>query len=78
MGVPKTIVFVQSKNAACKIFSFLKLSAFRSAYVGMYHASLTEFTKSHLRHEFRQQGPLRCLVSTVAFGMVRFMLVCIT
>ena len=71
MAIPKTIVFIQTKNTVCKIYSFLILSAFKSAYVGLYHASLTEYTKSHLRQEFHRQVSLRCLVSTVAFGMVR-------
>ena len=37
----------------------------------MYHASLTGETKSHCQREFMKDGSIRCLVATVAFGMVR-------
>ena len=36
----------------------------------MYHASLTSETKSYCQHEFAKEGSIRCLVATVAFGMV--------
>ena len=36
----------------------------------MYHASLTEGTKTEVRRLFSGQSSLKCLVSTVAFGMV--------
>ena len=36
----------------------------------MYHASLTHETKAHCQREFSENGSVRCLVATVAFGMV--------
>ena len=38
--------------------------------VDMYHASNTEGTKAQIRNDFSGQTQLRCLVSTIAFGMV--------
>ena len=48
-AIPKTIIFVQRKNVACKIFSYLK-SAVASVpdRVNMYHASLTEENKTEV------------------------------
>ena len=39
--------------------------------VDMYHASNTESTKAQVQHDFSGQSQLRCLVSTIAIGMVR-------
>ena len=69
--IPKTIVYVQTKDMACKVYHFLQQAALKRGYVGMYHANLTSHTKSVVHRDFG--GPsssLRCLVATVAFGMV--------
>ena len=69
-GAPKTIIYTLTKNSACKVYEMLRKSVHNSHCVSMYHASLTPATKAHVHSEF-QKGTLRCLVSTVAFGMVR-------
>lgn len=71
MDIPKTIVYVQTKDMVWKVYHFLQQAALKRCYVGMYHANLTSHTKSVVHQDFR--GPsssLRCLVATVAFGMV--------
>ena len=70
-SVPKTLIFTQTKNIACKIYAWLSQCAGTKTYVNMYHASLTHTTKAHIQEEFSSPNTrLRCLVSTVAFGMV--------
>lgn len=69
-AIPKTLIFAQKKAVACKLFFFLSNSAAKREFVGMYHASLTHETKFHYQREFTKQGSVRCLVATVAFGMV--------
>ena len=62
--VPKTIIFVQTKNVACKIFAVLKAACIRFPdRVGMYHASNSENTKRQIRRDFMGQTDLKCLVS---------------
>ena len=69
--IPKILLlFVQTKNMACKVYGCLISAAFSNSYVGMYHASLTHFTKERIRADFQGNTKLRCLVATVAFGMV--------
>ena len=71
LDFPKTIIFVQTKAIACKIFSLLKAATLSvPSRVDMYHASNTESTKAQVRRDFSGQTQLRCLVSTIAFGMV--------
>ena len=69
-GMPKTLIFTQTKNTACKVFCLLSNSASKKECVGMYHASLTHETKAYCQREFSENGSVRCLVATVAFGMV--------
>lgn len=38
--------------------------------MGLYHASTTRETKSHYQRGFSGASSIRCLVATVAFGMV--------
>ena len=59
-----------TKNIACRVHSFLSSAAVNRQYIGMYHASLTSETKQQLCLEFEGQTNLRCLVATIAFGMV--------
>ena len=69
--IPKTIIFTQTKNMACRVYDVLKKSAFKSHYVSMYHASLIQRTKSFVQRQFgTDESCLRCLVATIAFGMV--------
>ena len=69
-SIPKTLVFVRTKNDACKVYGILNKAACSDGYVGMYHASLTNETKENIRADFQGITKLRCLVATVAFGMV--------
>ena len=69
-SVPKTLVFVQTINTGCKLYSWLSQCASSRGLVGFYHASLTQATKAHFHDMFKKQSDLRCLVATVAFGMV--------
>ncbi len=72
--IPKILLFVQTKNMACKVYTSLISAAFSNSYVGMYHASLTNYTKERIRADFQGNTKLRCLVATVAFGMVGYTL----
>ena len=68
--IPKTIIFTQTKDMARKVY-VLKKSAFKSHYVSMYHASLTQRTKSFVQRQFgTNESCLQRLVATIAFGMV--------
>ena len=69
-SVPMTVIFVRAKNVGYKLFSLLTDHALAKSAVGFYHASLTQTTKSHLVSMFQKQSDLRCLIATVAFGMV--------
>ena len=69
-GAPKMLVYTQTKNAACKVYEMLSKSVQNKEYVNMYHASLTPATRTYIHNTFKQNGSLRCLVSTVAFRMV--------
>ena len=71
-SIPKILIFVRTKNDACKVYGVLNTAAYCSKYVGMYHASLTSQTKLIIRTDFQGNTQLRCLVATVAFGMVYF------
>lgn len=68
--IPKTLIFTRTKNVACKLYKWLSQSAAEKQYVSMYHASLTTTTKTYLQEKFRKQSNLRCLIATIAFGMV--------
>ena len=73
--IPKTIVFAQTKAVVCKLYKYLT-AALGSTVVGMYHASLTPTYKQSLQRQFSSnESSLRCLVATVAFGMVSFFLI---
>ena len=69
--MPKTLVFAQTKDQAWKIFHMLRGASTKKEYVGMYHASISQNTKTALQYLFKNDhSTLRCLVATVAFGMV--------
>ena len=46
-NIPKTIVFTQPKNIACKVYGYLIQAAKDRQYVSIYHASLSEHTKNY-------------------------------
>ena len=69
--IPKMLIYVQTKNMAWKVHTVLQGEAAKRCYVGVYHANLTPHTKSAIYSQFKSAGSsLRCLVATVAFGMV--------
>ena len=68
--IPKSIAYAQTKNLACKIYRLLS-SAHNRKSVGLYHADISKSNKTLTHHEFsRADSELKCLVSTVAFGLV--------
>lgn len=69
--IPKTIIFAPTKTSVCKIYSMLAKHSVDNKYIRMFHASLTPSTKAVCVVDFKS-GRIRCLVSTIAFGMVRF------
>ena len=69
-------MFTQTKNIAYKVYGYLIQAAKDRQYVSMYHASLTEHTKNYLQSAFKGDNKLRCLVATIAFGMVRSFIMC--
>lgn len=53
------------------MYYFLRKAAGSASAVSMYHATLSEETKSHIYHTFSApDSPIRFLCATVAFGMV--------
>ena len=68
VDVPKTIVFASTKNSVCRVYRMLSGHASKKL-VGMFHASMAASTKAVCVSGFRS-GRTRCLVSTIAFGMV--------
>ena len=70
-SIPKTLVFTQTKDSAWKVFHVLQRAAVKNEYVGMYHADQAERTKLFIQRGFSNpHSDMRCLVATVAFGMV--------
>ena len=69
--VPKSIVYTQTKNSACKIYRLLSASALNRKRVGLYHADISKSNKAFTHHEFsRADSDLKCLVATIAYGLV--------
>ena len=69
--IPKMLINVQTKNMAWRVHVLLQGEAAKQCYIGVYHADLTPHTKSAVYSQFKSAGSsLRCLVATVAFGMV--------
>lgn len=70
--IPKMIVYVRTKDMAWKVYSHLLRESVQRCYLGVFHADLTQATKSSVYQNFRSNGSsLKCLIATVAFGMVR-------
>ena len=69
--MPKTLLYVSSKNMACKIYHHLKAASGDKQSVGIYHADLTPSFKFSVYQQFSAlTSRVWCLVATVAFGMV--------
>ena len=64
--IPKSIVYAQTKNSACKIYRLLSSSAHNRKSVGLYHADISKSNKTLTHHEFsRADSELKCLVLSV-------------
>lgn len=50
--IPKILLYVSSKNMACKVYSFLKAASSKKHFVGIYHASLTQAYKHSVYQQF--------------------------
>ena len=69
--IPKMVVYVQTKDMAWKVYSHLLSESVARGVIDVYHASLTRETRSRVARDFMStSSSLKCLVSTVAFGMV--------
>ena len=78
LSFPKTIIFCRQKRTVCDVYDHITRSLKCKSLVTVYHASLSAETKEHVYHSFcGERSQLRCLVSTVAFGMVRRMCKCV-
>ena len=70
-SLPKTVIVCKTKSVAAKVYLFLCKAASSQDAVSLYHASLTEETKTHIYTTFSSsESVIRCLCATVAFGMV--------
>ena len=71
--IPKTIIFSGTKELTVKAYHYLKSAASFPHYVGAYHADLTQHSKHFVLQQFMSSSSeMRCLCSTIAFGMVIF------
>ena len=62
---------INTTHVVVKLYNFQSKAASVQGMVSMYHATLTEETKRFLRQQFfLPSSDLRCLVATVAYGMV--------
>ena len=67
----KQLFICNTKHVVVKLYNFQSKAARVQGMVSMYHATLTEETKRFLHQQFfLPSSDLRCLVATVAFGMV--------
>ena len=70
-SIPKTIIFFNTKALVLRAYVYLRNQAYYKHYVGAYHSSLTDETKRFISHSFSSTtAEMRCLCSTIAFGMV--------
>ena len=68
---PKTLIFCKTKMQCVNVYTMLCSISPHKGLVSMYHATLSEETKVFLYRQFSaSQSDLRCLVCTIAFGMV--------
>ena len=69
--VVKSIVYAHTKDLAWRIYHLLQMSVANKACVGLYHANLTRDLKLSIYRIFcNNSSSIKCLVATVAFGMV--------
>ena len=77
-SIPKTVIFFNTKASSSKgtyiyiyIYVYLRNRAYHKHYVGAYHSSLRDETKKFISRSFSSSSAeMRCLCSTIAFGMV--------
>ncbi len=68
---PKTLIFCKQKKTVCDVYFHLRHMLKSASLLAVYHASLSAETKEHVSSLFSStDSQLRCLVSTIAFGMV--------
>ena len=66
----KTLIFCQTKEMTSKVYTYL--SYFQKDRIAMYRVSLSNETRQHTYMLYRDpSSQLRCIVATIAFGMVR-------
>ena len=74
--IPKMIIFFGTKELTVKAYCYLKSAASFPHYVGAYHADLTQHSRNFVLQQFMSSSSeMRCLCSTIAFGMVIFVYV---
>ena len=71
-NIPKTLIFCKTKAQCVKIRNMLTKVTAHKGLTTMYHATLSDETKKFIYYNFITAGSdLRCIVCTIAFGMVR-------
>ena len=64
-------IFCKTKTQCVQVYTMFRKMSSHKDLVSMYHATLSEETKSFLYQQFTSgHSDLRCLVCTIAFGMV--------
>ena len=63
--IPKTIVFVRTKEEASSLWRLMRGHKF----VGVHHSSLSSYERRDVEKEFRI-GEKRIVIATIGFGMV--------
>ena len=70
-SIPKTVIFFNTKALVLRAYVYLRNRAYHKHYVGAYHSSLRDETKKFISRSFSSSSAeMRCLCSTIAFGMV--------
>ena len=73
-SIPKTVIFFNTKALVLRAYIYLRNQAYYKHYVGAYHSSLTDETKQFISRSFSSStAEMRCLCSTIVFGMVSSM-----
>lgn len=71
MSIPKILIFFGTKKHVIQAYLFLRSKAYHKHYVGAYHASLTKDTRDFVFNQYtRSSTEMRCVCSTIAFGIV--------
>ena len=69
--IPKTVIFCRRKDMVAVLYKHLRSCSKIPDSVSMFHASLTDETKKSIYSTFTSSSStLRCLISSIAFGMV--------